>query len=52
MLRKGMKKSVISKELKVNRRTVYNWSLILEKGGDWHDRKQPGSRGNLTKEQK
>ncbi len=52
MLRKGIKKSVISKKLEVNRKTVYNWSVILEKGGDWNDRKQPGSKGKLTKEQK
>ena len=34
MLRKGMKKSVISKKLEVNRKTVYNWSVKLEQIGD------------------
>ncbi len=52
MLRKGMKKSVISKKLEVNRKTVYNWSVKLEQSGDWHDRKQPGSKGKLTENQK
>lgn len=52
MLRKGMKKSVISEKLEVNRKTVYNWSVKLEHNSDWHDRKQPGSRSKLTKEQK
>ena len=52
MLKKGMKKSVISRKLGVNRRTVYNWSIKLEQNGDWHDRKQPGSRSKLTKVQK
>ena len=52
MLKKGMKKSVISKKLGVNRRTVYNWSLRLEKSEDWRDRKQPGSKSRLTKDQK
>ncbi|EQB68450.1 MAG: Transposase-like protein [Thermoplasmatales archaeon Gpl] len=40
MLKKGVKKSVISKKLGVNRRTVYNWSIKLEQSEDWHDRKQ------------
>lgn len=52
MLKKGMKKSVISKKLGVNRRTVYNWSLRLAKSEDWRDRKQPGSKSRLTKNQK
>ena len=52
MLKKGMKKSVISKRLGVNRKTVYNWSVKLEQSGDWHDRKQPGSKSKLTKDQK
>ncbi len=52
MLKKGMKKSVISKKLGVNCKTVYNWSVKLEHGGDWHDRKQPGSKSKLTKDQK
>ena len=52
MLRKGMKKSVISEKLEVNRKTVYNWSVKLEHNSDWHDRKQPGSRSKLTEEQK
>lgn len=52
MLKKGMKKSVISRKLGVNRRTVYNWSIKLEQNGDWHDKKQPGSRSKLTKVQK
>ena len=52
MLRKGMKKSVISEKLEVNRKTVYNWSVKLEHNSDWHDRKQPGSRSKLTGEQK
>ncbi len=47
-----MKKSVISKRLGVNRKTVYNWSVKLEQSGDWHDRKQPGSRSKLRKDQK
>ena len=52
MLKKGMKKSFISEKLGVNRKTVYNWSVKLEQSGDWHDRKQPGSRSKLTKDQK
>ena len=52
MLRKGMKKSVISEKLEVNRKTVYNWSVKLEQSDNWHDRKQPGSRCKLTEEQK
>ena len=52
MLKKGMKKSVISKKLGVNRKTVYNWSIRLEKSEDWHDSKQPGSESKLTKDQK
>ena len=52
MLKKGMKKSVISKKLGVNRKTVYNWSVKLEQSGDWHDIKQPGSKSKLTKDQK
>lgn len=47
-----MKKSVISRKLGVNRRTVYNWSLRPEKSEDWRDRKQPGSKSRLTKDQK
>lgn len=52
MLKKGMKKSVISKKLGMNRKTVYNWSVKLEQSKDWNDRKQPGSKSKLTKEQK
>jgi len=52
MLKQGMKKSVISKKLEVNHKTVYNWSVKLEQSVDWHDRKQPGSKGKLTEEQK
>ncbi len=52
MLKKGKKQSVISKRLEVNRKTVYNWSVKLEQSGDWHDRKQPGSKSKLTKDQK
>ena len=52
MLKKGMKKSVISKKLEVNRKTVYNWSVKLEQSGDWHDRKQRASKGKLTEDQK
>ena len=45
MLKKGMKKSVISKKLGVNRKAVYNWSVKLKQSGDWHDRKHPSSKG-------
>ncbi|MGP6207078.1 winged helix-turn-helix domain-containing protein [Cuniculiplasma sp. SKW3] len=29
-----------------------NWSVKLEQSGDWHDRKQPGSKSKLTRDQK
>ena len=52
MIRKGMKRSVISEKLCVNRKTVYNWSVKLEKTGDWHDIKQKGAQSKLNGEQK
>lgn len=36
----------------MNRKTVFNWLVKLEQSGDCHDRKQLGSKGKLTKEQK
>jgi len=52
MIRKGMKRSVISEKLGVNRKTVYNWSVKLEKTGDWHDIKQKGAQSKLNSDQK
>ena len=52
MIEKGMKNSVISGELHVDRRTVYNWRLRMEKDIDWKRRKQKGARSRLTNDQK
>lgn len=35
----------------MNRKTVFKWLVKLEHSGDCHDRKQPGSKSKLTKEQ-
>ena len=52
MLSKGMKKSVISKKLGVDRKTVYNWSKRMESDRDWKDHKSGGRHQKLSKEQK
>ena len=52
MLRRGMKKSVISKKLGVDRKTIYNWSVRMENGIDFKNRKQKGGISRLSPEQK
>lgn len=52
MLRQGMKKSVISEKLGVDRKTVYNWSVRMEDGIDFKNRKQKGGISRLSPEQK
>lgn len=37
MPRKSMKKSEISKKLGANGKTIYDWSIRLEKNEDWYD---------------
>lgn len=52
MLREGKKRSVIAAKLGVDRKTVYNWSMRMEKGIDWKNRKQKGAKSRLSPEQK
>ena len=52
MLQKGIKKSIISKKLGVDRKTVYNLSVRMENEIDFKNRKQKGGIPRLTPEQK
>ena len=52
MLKRGKKKSEISRRLGVDRKTVYNWSVRIERERDWEDKKPYGRPEKLTKEQK
>ncbi|EQD55576.1 ISXoo2 transposase [mine drainage metagenome] len=52
MLENGLRKSEIAKKLRVDRKTVYNWSARMEKGIDWKNRKQRGAESRLSAGQK
>lgn len=52
MLKDGLKKSEIAEKLHVDRKTVYNWSVRMEKDLDWKNRKQRGAKSRLSAEQK
>jgi len=52
LIRKGMKKSEISKMLHVDRRTVYSWTIRMENNIGYRNRKQKGQESRLSEEQK
>ena len=52
MLCQGMKKSVISMKLGVNRKIVYNWFKRIENDCDYRSRKKTGRKSHLSGEQK
>jgi len=52
MLKSGFKKSEIARKLHVDRKTVYNWSVRMDRDIHWKDRKQKGAKSRLSREQK